>query len=92
MLKEESQRIRRELLLDFTEEDGMGRSESEIEHEEDIYSELREFIKCLKGIYSKKLQDLKDTMDDKSKMWKKEQEEVAEKQLKVISAFYEPSK
>ena len=88
MLKEESQRIRRELLLDFTEEDGVGKSENEIEHEEDIYSELREFIKCLKGVYSKKLKELKDTMDDKSKLWKKEQEEFAEKQLKVIIAFY----
>ena len=88
MLKEESQRIRGELLLDFTEEDVMGKSENEIEHEEDIYSELREFIKCLKGVYSKKLKELKDAMEDKSKLWKKEQEEFAEKQLKVIIAFY----
>ena len=36
MLKEESQRIRRELLLDFTGEDGVGKNENEIEHEEDI--------------------------------------------------------
>ena len=83
ILKEESQRIRGELLLDFTEGDHWEKYENVTEHDEDLYLELREFIKYLKSIYSKKLRELREMMEDQSEKMKKEQEDYFEKHTKV---------
>ena len=86
ILKEESQRIRKEVMLDFTEDDG---PKEQVEtwiktgNDEDVYSEFRGFIQYMQSVYSKKFKALKRKRDDQIEVWKKEQDEQLEKQIKV---------
>lgn len=84
MLKEESQRIRKELLLDFTECDNEVDPVVEPENEEeDIYSELKDFIKYIKNVYCKKFKLLKERYESRSENWRKEQSGYLENQIEV---------
>ena len=87
ILKEESQRIRGELLLDFSEDDHSEKFEGAMEYDEDLSGELREFIQYMKSVYSKKLRELKEVMEDQSEKRNEEKEERIRKQIKVSLTY-----
>lgn len=73
VLKEESKRIRGELLLDFTENDNLAHTEKGSEYVDDVYSDVRDFISYMKSVYCKKLHALKEKIEYQSNELKEEQ-------------------
>ena len=92
ILKEESVRIRTELLRGFAEEmsemsDGENNIRVQDDSDKDVYSELKESIAYVKSVYEKKfnLQKVKyeDQVRKLEEWWQKEQIRVLDEQIKV---------
>ena len=92
ILKEESVRIRTELLRGFAEEmsemsDGENNIRVQDDSDRDVYSELKESIAYVKSVYEKKfnLQKVKyeDQVRKLEEWWQKEQIRVLDEQIKV---------